>query len=197
VTPTPRRAAIVVVGCSLGGLDALRRLLGGLPAGFPLPVAIVQHRAPDGGPLALLAAVSALPVCEPADKQPLEPGVVYLAPADYHLLVDGPHFALSTAPPVTMARPSVDMLFESAADTFGPGVVAVVLTGANHDGAAGAARVKARGGVLIVQDPGEAAAPGMPAAAIAQTTPDAVLPIDAIASALARRAAAEPGADRG
>ncbi len=114
---------IVVVGTSLGGLKALQALLAGLPKDFPLPVVIVQHRGKDSGdPLvALLQSATPLLVREAEDKQPMAPGVVYLAPADYHLLVEAGGFMLSTDAPVVFARPSVDVLFESAADAYGPG----------------------------------------------------------------------------
>ena len=178
--------SLIVVGCSTGGLQALRVLLGGLPRGLPLPVAIVQHRAtgPASGLTKMLGAASPLPVCEPCDKQKLQPGCVYLAPAGYHLLVEADHFALSTGSPVANARPSVDVLFESAADAYGPRVIAVVLTGANSDGARGAARVKACGGHVIVEDPATAEARSMPDAALAATSTDQVLPLARIAACL-------------
>lgn len=158
---------LVVVGTSLGGLAALRELLRGLPAGLDAPVAIVQHRsaASDATLVDLLQSETALTVVEPCDKEPLLPGRVYVAPPDYHLLVDGDHLSLSTEGPVHHARPAIDVLFESAAATRGDEVVAVVLTGANDDGAEGAAVVRSRGGTVIVQDPAEAEAPEMPTAA--------------------------------
>lgn len=173
---------IVVVGTSRGGMSALRVLLGGMPAAFPLPIAIVQHRAKesDDALITYLRTHSALPVSEAADKAPIFPGQVYLAPADYHLLVESGAFALSTEGPVSFARPSIDVLFESAAAAYGRGVTAVVLTGANHDGALGARTVKARGGRLIVEDPATAQSDAMPRAAMA-AAPDCVLPLAAIA----------------
>lgn len=165
------RPAVIVVGCSLGGLRALGILLGGLPAGFPVPLVLVQHRGKesDDALRRVLAAQCPLSLSEPMDKEPLESGHVYIAPADYHLLVDGDHLALSTEAPVHYARPSIDVLFESAAESCGPGVVGVVLTGANHDGAAGAARIQERGGRVVVQDPASAESRPMPAAALAAT----------------------------
>ena len=112
---------------------------------------------------------------EAGDKDPIRPGNVYIAPPDYHLLVERRSFALSTDERVNYARPSIDVLFESASDAYGPRLIGIVLTGANHDGAAGLARIKRRGGVAIVQDPGEAEAAAMPAAALAATEADAVL----------------------
>lgn len=180
-------ASVVVVGASLGGLSALRVLLSGLPKEFPLPVVIVQHRGKaEDDPLAeLLGVDSSLPVSEPDDKQPLETAHAYVAPADYHLLLEPGRLTLSTEAPVNCARPSVDVLFESAADAYGRGVTGVVLTGANQDGARGCARIKARGGVVLVQDPAEAEGSVMPAAAMAATRVDRVLPLSELPTFLA------------
>jgi len=165
------RPAVVVVGTSLGGLHALREILGGLPAGFSIPVVIAQHRVKSGGGdlAGLLQAVCPLRVWEPEDKEPLSPGMVYLAPPDYHLLVEPGSLALSTEAPVNHARPSLDVLFESAADAYGEGVIGVVLTGSNEDGARGARRIQQRGGTVIIQDPSAAVSGIMPAAAQART----------------------------
>lgn len=164
------RCEAVVVGVSAGGLDALKVLLAGLPAGFPAPVIIVQHRKPDTENLLprLLAGCGPLVVSEAEDKVIPRPGNVYLAPADYHLLVetDG-SLSLTVDEPERFARPSINALFDTAADRWGPALIAVVLTGANADGSLGVRRVKARGGRVIVQDPAEAAFPAMPLAAIA------------------------------
>jgi|SRR5579871_5963865 len=177
---------IVVVGTSLGGLEALETLLSGLPTDFPLPLAIVQHRrAGSDGMLAdLLRRHSALPVEEPHDKEEIAAGRVYLAPADYHLMVEPGMFALSTEGPVRYARPSIDVLFTTAADAYAHRVIAVVLTGANDDGAQGAARVKAAGGLLIVQAPETAESAAMPGAALAAAPADRVLPLAEIAPCL-------------
>ncbi|HEV7681387.1 MAG TPA: chemotaxis protein CheB [Pyrinomonadaceae bacterium] len=174
---------IVVIGASTGGLKALQTLLSGLPAQFPLPIVIAQHRGndSDSGLCDYLSKCSSMPVSEPDDKEPLLSGHVYLAPRDYHLLIEDRSFALSTIPPVRFARPSIDVLFESTADAFGPRAIGVVLTGANTDGANGAAAIKSRGGLLIVQDPNSADCPDLPAAAIAQATPDSLLPLNQIA----------------
>lgn len=168
--------SLVVVGCSLGGLNALQVLLGGLPRGFATPIVLVQHRGkhPDEALSRLLGAHSALEVREPLDKERIQSGHVYVAPADYHLLVERGTLALSTEAPVNYARPSIDVLFESAAESYGAGVIAVVLTGANHDGAAGARAIQARGGRVLVQDPSGAESRPMPLAAIAAT---GVIPI--------------------
>jgi two-component system, chemotaxis family, protein-glutamate methylesterase/glutaminase len=176
------RHEIVVIGASLGGLKALLVLLARFPGDFPLPIAIVQHRRkdPDDGLVAMLAGSSTLACCEAEDKQSLNPGVAYLAPANYHLLVEKERCALSTDAPVLCARPSIDVLFESAAEAFGPGAIGVVLTGSNADGARGAARIKQRGGLIVVQDPATAESPAMPRAAIATVSVDRVLPLQGI-----------------
>jgi two-component system chemotaxis response regulator CheB len=119
-------------------------------------------------------------VGDPDDKTPLERDHVYLGPPDYHVLVEDGHLALSTDAPVQFARPSIDVLFESAADTYGERAIGIVLTGANSDGAAGLARIKDRGGVAIVQDPETSHKRAMPDAALAATAADAVLELDAI-----------------
>lgn len=183
--PSPTRPAIVAIGCSLGGYNALHVILRALPRDYPLPVAIVQHRGVEGDLLApALQELSALPVREAEDKEPIVPGRVYVAPADYHLLVDAGRFALSTDAKVLAARPSIDMLFESAADAYQERVIAVVLTGASRDGAAGAARVKQKGGLVVVQDPATAEAKLMPQAAVQACAVDRVLPLAEIASFL-------------
>lgn len=177
---------VVVIGASWGGLRALERVLGALPGDFPLPVAVAQHRGADSGELlaSLLDARVALDVRDAEDKAPLGAGCVRLAPAGYHLLVDDGHLALSCEPAVRHSRPSVDVLFESAARAYGPGAVGVVLTGANDDGARGLAIVRERGGHAIVQAPEDAEAPAMPRAALDRAGADAVLALEAIAPAL-------------
>lgn len=176
-------SGLVVVGTSLGGLAALEQLLAGLPSRFPWPVVIVQHRSrySESTLADLLQRHTALRVREPVDKEELQPGHAYLAPADYHLLIDGRHLALSTEAPVLYARPSIDVLFESAAESFGAAVVGVALTSASADGARGAARIKARGGRLVVQAPETAECPVLPRAVLAATPVDHVLPLEAIA----------------
>ena len=114
---------------------------------------------------------------------------MYLAPPDYHVLIEPGRIALSIDEPVSYSRPSIDVLFESAADVYGPRVVAVLLTGANADGSKGLVRVKAAGGYAIVQDPSTAESPEMPAAGIASVPVDRVLPLEQIAAELVRRAA--------
>ena len=185
---------IIVIGASAGGLDAISVLLAQLPADLAVPVAIAQHRAPsppDGDIAGIWQRASALPVADAEDKAPLEPGRVYIAPADYHLLVESRElFALSTDPPVLWARPSIDVLFESAADVFGDGVIGVLLTGASADGSQGLKTIRARGGCALVQDPATAESDVMPRAAIAVTAVNHILPLadlGRIISALAGR----------
>jgi two-component system chemotaxis response regulator CheB len=183
---------LIVMGASWGGLRATELVLGALPGSFPTPIAIAQHRAVDSGSGALsrmLSLRSGLDVCEAGDKDPIEPGRVYLAPPDYHLLVEEDGFALSTDVMVQHSRPSIDVLFESAADVYGDRLIGVVLTGANADGAEGLVRVKRRGGVTIVQDPETAERREMPEAAIATGAADHVLALDAIAPRLMELAA--------
>jgi len=177
----------VVIGASAGALDVLSNLLPGLPADYRLPILIVVHMPPDKTSLfaQLLRARCAIRVREAEDKEPIEPGVAYFAPPDYHLLVEqDKRLSLSDDEPVLFSRPSIDVLFESAADAYGGGLIGVVLTGANSDGANGLKAVVEAGGVAVVQSPGSAYAVAMPEAAIA-TCPDArVLPVNEIAAYL-------------
>jgi two-component system chemotaxis response regulator CheB len=179
---------LIVIGVSMGGLHALEVLVRGLPGDFCAPIAIVQHRATDAGNLlaVILRQYSLLPIIEPQDKEVIQPGRIYLAPPDYHLLIDGGAFALSMAAPVSYARPSIDVLFEAAADAYGTKTVGVILTGANHDGAHGATRIKDCGGVLIVQTPETADCAVMPQAAINAAEVDYIVPLPEIAPLLVR-----------
>jgi two-component system, chemotaxis family, protein-glutamate methylesterase/glutaminase len=177
---------MVVIGASYGGLSALQILLPDLSPEFSLPVVIVQHRKKDGddGLCEYLRKRCRLPLIEPNDKEKVEPGCVYLAPRDYHLLVEKSIFALSTESPVAYARPSIDVLFESAADVYQQRLIGVILTGANRDGAQGLAKIKSLGGLTVVQDPRSAESPTMPEAAISATPVDKILPLPGIASYL-------------
>ncbi len=178
---------LVVIGCSKGGARTLPLLLADLPPDFPAAVAAVQHRGPElevGGLASFLNSRSALPLREAEDDQPIEPGVVHLAPADYHLLVEGNSFALSTEAPLRHARPSIDVLFESAAEAYGKRLVGVILTGTGRDGAAGLSRIGRRGGFTIVQDPATCERPEMPDAAIAIQKPKRVVPVEEMAELL-------------
>lgn len=177
----------VAIGGSAGAVQALLRILPGLPADYPQTVLIVVHVPPgrDNALVPLLASRCVIAVKEAEDKEPAQPGVAYFAPANYHLLVetDGT-LSLSSDEPVNMSRPAIDVLFESAADAYGPGLTAVVLTGANHDGAQGLKAVAAAGGAAVVEDPAGAYAAAMPLAALQACSEAKTMNLDAIASHL-------------
>lgn len=177
---------IVLVGTSWGGLSALRELIAGLPEDFALPLVAVQHRHRESDHMlaGLLQDRTALRVCEVEDKAPIEPRNIYIAPPDYHLLVEEGYFSLSTDEPVRFSRPSIDVTFESAADAYGPHVVGVILTGANADGSMGLQRIHERGGLTFVQRPETAESPAMPAAAARAVPRARVLSIREIAAAI-------------
>ncbi len=182
---------LVAVGCSWGGLAAAGLLLEALPDDFDVALVIVQHRTEAPSALAeLLGRHTARPVTEPDDKDEVLRGHVYVAPPGYHLLVDRTRFSLDTEAPVLYSRPSVDVLFLSAAEAFGPRMAGVVLTGANADGAAGLARVAEAGGLALVQDPATAERPTMPAAALAAVPSAHVGSIPTLARTLAQAAGA-------
>jgi two-component system chemotaxis response regulator CheB len=169
--------ALIIAG-SAGGVDALLKLLPQLPARFSLPVICILHVPGDReSRLAeLFDARLIMPVREAHDKLPVTGYTVYFAPSGYHLSIERDRtFSLSCEAPVHFARPAIDVLLESAADAYGPGLAAILLTGANADGAAGMARVHQRGGLTVVQDPAEAQATAMPEAAIKRCPPDLVL----------------------
>ncbi len=177
---------IITIGTSLGGLDALSLVLGGLPSDFPLPLAVVQHRSVDDseGIVPLLAENTRLRVCEVEDKDSIELGWIYIGPPNYHLIVERNYFALSEDPPVMSARPSIDVLFESAADVYGEGVIGILLTGMGRDGSEGVKKIKDHGGFVIVQDPAPADGAAMPEAALSTTAVDKVLELSEIAPLL-------------
>jgi two-component system, chemotaxis family, protein-glutamate methylesterase/glutaminase len=179
--------AMVVIGTSHGGLAALREIICSLPAEYPIPVLIVQHRHRDSDALLarFLQDCTPLRVCEVEDKQPIEAHRVFVAPANYHLLVDHGHFSLSVDAPVRYSRPSIDVALTSVADTFAHRAVGVILTGANNDGSAGLRRIADRGGLAVVQDPDSAEAPVMPRAAVSVVPTARVFTLDRIAAFLA------------
>jgi two-component system, chemotaxis family, protein-glutamate methylesterase/glutaminase len=179
----------VVIGTSAGGLAALSAILPSLPEDFPLPILIVQHMAPNKESYlsAHLDQLSRIRVKEADDKEPIEPGRVYLAPGGYHLLIENDHsLSLSSDDRVCYSRPSIDVLFECAADVFREHLIGIVLTGANNDGASGLAQIKACGGLAIVQDPQTAEAMTMPEEAIKAAEVDYVLSIKEIAPLLCK-----------
>jgi len=187
--PPAARPDLIVIGCSMGGMYALERILCALPRDFQTPIAIVQHRHKKSaaGLPEFFQRSCKIPVADAEDKQWIKPGTVYLAPADYHLLIAKGEFNLSVDDLVRHSRPSIDVLFESAADAYGPRLIGVVLTGANSDGAEGARRIKERGGLVVAQDPENAEAPEMPLAAIATGAVDQILNLEDIAPFLVER----------
>jgi len=177
----------VVIGASAGAVQALLTILPVLPPDYALPVLVVVHVPPDrdNALVPLFQSKCQLPVKEAEDKEALVGGVVYFAPSDYHLLVETEGaLALSMDEPVNYSRPSIDVLFESAADAFETDLVGIILTGANHDGAAGLKAVVAAGGAAIVEDPAEAHADAMPLAALQACPAATVMSLDAITSYL-------------
>lgn len=183
---TPKRpTAAIVIGASTGGVEALLQILPALRAEATVSVLVVLHLPRERS--SLLAEIFAprcrLPVRDVQDKDPILGGTIYFAPPDYHLLVDeGPSLALSMDPPVEHSRPSVSVLFESAAAVYGPRLLAVLLTGAGSDGASGLQAVQRAGGVTVVQQPASARMPQMPEAALARVTADHVLTLEDIMS---------------
>jgi two-component system chemotaxis response regulator CheB len=171
---------VVVIGASLGGLQAVAAVLAPLPKGFHLPIVIAQHRATvppsDGDLQAIWQRHTSLVVCDAEDKAAIVPGRVYVAPADYHLMIETrDRFALSTEGPVLWARPSIDVLFETAAEAYGERVIGIILTGASADGSQGLCAIRARGGCALVQEPTSAECDVMPRAALAATPVDHTL----------------------
>jgi two-component system chemotaxis response regulator CheB len=183
----PGRIDAIAIGTSAGGVDALSALLPALPKDLRASVFVVVH-LPRDRPSRLASIFQGkclLPVLEAQDKEPVAPGTVYIAPPDYHLLLDdGPVLALSTDEPVNYSRPAIDVLFESAADLYRGRLLGMVLTGGNQDGAAGLQAVQRRGGTTVVQDPQSAQVPLMPASALQRVKADHVLPLAGIAELL-------------
>ncbi len=179
----------VVIGVSTGGMHALKTIIPALPASFPVPVVAVQHigERSDMFLAKYLASLSRIKVKEAEDKESLQPGYVYLAPPGYHLLIEPDRiFSLSVDPRVNYSCPSIDVLFESAADAFGEKLAGVILTGANSDGAQGLRKIKTSGGIAIVQDPESAEASYMPESALNATPADYVVILEQIAPLLSK-----------
>ena len=185
---------IIVVGASAGGVEPLGTLVGDLPEDLPAAVCIVLHMG-AGSATALaniLGRRTKLPVCHPADGEPVEPGRIYVAVPDRHLLLSRDAVRISSGPTENGHRPSIDTLFRSAAAEYGPRVVGVVLSGTRDDGTAGLRAIHARGGLAIVQDPDDAMFPGMPRSALAGDHPEYVLPATEIGDLLSKLARDEP-----
>lgn len=186
-------ARAVAIGASAGALEALSAILPALPPDFPLPVLLVIHVPPDRDSLLadVLQAKSRVAVCEADDKEPIRPATVFIAPPDYHMLVESDHtLSLSTEEPVNYSRPSIDVLFETAADAYGPGLIGVVLTGANNDGARGVQAIARAGGTVLVQRPESALAAEMPRAALDACPGARALSLEEIAAFLLEAATA-------
>ena len=180
---------VIAIGASWGGLQAVGTLLEGIPQQLDQAIVVAQHRSSESGRgvlESLLQRHIGRPVSEPGDKETIEPCHVYVAPANYHLLVEDGHFSLSVDARVQFARPSIDVFFESVAESYRDRAIGVVLTGANADGAAGLASIKRFGGVAVVQDPRTAERRTMPDAALAATEADAVLALEEIGPFLYR-----------
>jgi two-component system chemotaxis response regulator CheB len=181
------RIDAIVMGASAGGIEAMMALLPGLSATFRIPIMIVLH-LPRDRPSILAQIFSqkcAVPVCEAVDKEPVCPGTIYFAPPDYHLLVDeGPSLALSADELVHFSRPSIDVLFESAADVYGGRLLGIILTGGNDDGAEGLAAILAAGGITIVQQPDSAQVKQMVTAALNRNPASQVLDLAGISAVL-------------
>lgn len=177
------RYQLIVIGGSAGATAALTKLLPVFPLTYPLPLVVVQHLHPsqDSSFIERFASRCALRVKEADDKEAIKAGHIYFAPPNYHLLIEEDQiFSLSIDEKVNYTRPAIDVLFASAVDVYGPALIGVILTGANHDGAQGLRLIKERGGLVIVQDPGTAENAYMPRAALEATTADYVLSLPEI-----------------
>ncbi|MBK5207740.1 MAG: chemotaxis protein CheB [Polaromonas sp.] len=186
-TATERRIEAVVIGASAGGVKALLTLLTDLPETFRPPIVAVLHLPEDRDSLLVEIFQHRLPIAvrEAADKESIAPATLYFAAPGYHLLVEMDRtFSLSCEAPVHYSRPSIDVLFASAADAYGASLAGILLTGANFDGAAGLAKIRQQGGLTVVQDPAEAEVATMPEAAIRKLRPNLILTLDGIRSLL-------------
>lgn len=181
--------AAIVIGCSAGGVDALKTVIGGLDARLSQAILVCLHSRSDTVDMLceVLQRISSLPVTEAIERHAVQSGVVHLAPTGYHLLVESDlHFALSIDPRVNHARPSIDVLFHSVAEVWRDALVGVILTGANADGAAGLRRIRQLGGLAVVQSPADAEATAMPQAALEVAGADYCMPLSDIAPLLNR-----------
>lgn len=179
----------VMIGGSAGSFQVVTRILAAIPKNFDLPVFMALHRLKHvrSGFVEALSIKSNLPIVEPFDKEIIRPGVVYLAPANYHLYIEADkRFSLSTEEPVNHSRPSIDLSFVTAASTYKSKLVGIILSGANRDGARGLKSVKDNGGLTIVQDPKEAQVDTMPVSSMSMTKVDHVMNTDQIISFLNR-----------
>lgn len=182
----PLKRDVIVIGTSMGGVEALRQLCAALPEDFPGIIGVVLHRSPHYAfdVVSMYASPGKIRVREPQHREPLERGMLYLAPRDQHMLFYADRIALSHGPKEHFTRPAVDPLFLSAADTFANRVVGVLLTGGGVDGVKGLLYIKARQGFSIVQDPAEASSPSMPLHGLRNDHVDVVAPLAALPSLL-------------
>ena len=181
------RYRIVVIAASVGGIQAISKVLGDLPATFPVAIAVVQHRgsSPVSALAEILSRTALLRVKDAEDGERIQPGSVYLAPGGTHFSIRANQtVALAITARVRFTRPSADVLFNSAAETYGPGVIAVVLTGSGNDGTDGALRVKSAGGIVIAQDDESSQDFSMPASAIASGAVEYVVPLELVGARL-------------
>lgn len=181
------RYQAIVIGVSSGGMNALKTIFSLLPKEFKIPIIVVQHLSPrsDSQWIKLLNDKSKVKIKEADEKEKIESGTVYIAPANYHLLIEkNKTFSLTIDERVSFARPSIDVLFESAAEAYTNGLIGVVLTGSNHDGTNGIKRIKEKGGLALIEDPKTAESPYMPASAIAAIEADYILPLEEMARLL-------------
>ena len=179
---------VILLGASAGGVSALSEVVKGLPADLPAAVFVVLHVAPYGKSAmpAILSRAGRLPAVHPQDEAPIEEGHIYVAPPDYHLLLEDGHVRLSRGASENSQRPAVDVLFRTGARSYGRRAVAVVLTGNLDDGTAGLAVIKRHGGIAVVQDPAGADYPSMPTSAIENVDVDHVIPLAGIAALLVK-----------
>jgi two-component system chemotaxis response regulator CheB len=183
----PSDITLIVIGASAGGVEALKVLLSELPDNFPAALVIVQHIAANSrcSLAQLLDEICTFPIQEAEELEAIQAGIAYLAPANYHLMIEPDlTFAFSIDPPVCYSRPSIDVLFESAAELVGVKLIGIILTGANSDGSYGLKRIKGAGGVTVVQEPTSAKAATMPLAALEQVQADHVVTLEQLGSLL-------------
>jgi two-component system, chemotaxis family, protein-glutamate methylesterase/glutaminase len=179
------KTALIVIGGSAGSLDVLLQVLPSVDPQLRIPIIIVLHRksANDNLLADLLSSRTNLHVKEADEKEVISPGYIYIAPADYHLLLESDRsFSLDYSEKINYSRPSIDVVFQSAADVYGPSLVCILLSGANADGTEGFKYVKEKGGYTAVQDPDSAEVDYMPRSALLNNCTDSVLPVDAIAA---------------
>src|SRR5262245_51747405 len=192
MSPVMRPRQLVVVGASAGGLEALRELASSLPANFPAAIAVVMHTAPESPGILRdsLDRAGELPAVSPTSGERLEAGHIYVAPSDFHLLIEPGRIRIARGPKENRFRPAIDPLFRTAAQVYGPNAIGIVLTGNLDDGAAGLWAIKQLGGVAIVQHPADALFPSMPESALAYVNVDYVARLDEIGPLLVRLTAA-------